>query len=85
MLDKVKLALRIRTVAFDKEINRLITSALLDLEIAGIITDEENELIETAVITYCRYHFGDPENPEKLKQSYDEQKAQLQMATGYGL
>lgn len=85
MLEKVKLALRVKTNAFDIEIKHLIISALLDLEIAGIVVNEQDELIATAIITYCRYHFGEPENPTKLKQSYDEQKAQLQMATGYGL
>ena len=36
-----------------------------------------------AVITYARAHFGSPEDYDRLKASYDEQKAQLQMATGY--
>ena len=36
-----------------------------------------------AVITYVRAHFGSPDDYDRLKDSYDEQKAQLQMATGY--
>ena len=40
-------------------------------------------LILRAVITYCRVHFGTPEDYDRLKASYDEQKAQMQMATGY--
>ena len=46
----------------------------------------DNDLVIRAIITYCKVHFGDAsgvEMLEKLKASYDEQKAQMQMATGY--
>ena len=85
MLEKVKLALRIKTTAFDSEIEDLISAALADLGIAGVLTGEkENDpLITRAVITYCKVNFGEPVDYEHLKASYDEQKAQLQMATNY--
>lgn len=84
MLQKVKVALRITTDAFDDEITSLIDSAHLDMGIAGV-TITENELINRAVITYCKLHFGDLDTAEydRLKASYDEQKAQMSMATGY--
>lgn len=90
MLARVKLALRITTTAFDDEITGLITAALGDLGIVGITPSYLNsgttdELIITAVITYVKLHFGDPSDPDRLKRSYDEQKAQLITATGYGL
>ena len=84
MLEKVKLALRITTAAFDSEIEDLISAALADLGIAGVTTAEETDpLIIRAVITYCKVNFGQPEEYDRLKAAYDEQKAQLQMATGY--
>lgn len=84
MLDAVKLALRIVTTDFDSEINNLIAAALKDLGIAGVYTREETDpLIITAVITYVKMHFGEPDEYDRLKRSYDEQKAQLGMATGY--
>ena len=87
ILNKVKLALRIVTDAFDSEIEDLIKACLLDLKIAGVneytIENVTDALIIRAVCTYCKYHFGDAEDKERLKASYDEQKAQLQMATGY--
>lgn len=84
MLDKVKLALRITTTAFDSELNDLIAAALADLGLAGVTTlTETDPLIIRAVTTYCRVHFGHPDDYERLKSSYDEQKAQLMMATGY--
>ena len=45
----------------------------------------DDELLIRAIITYVRCHFGSPADFDKLKAAYDEQKAQLQMATGYGL
>lgn len=84
MLDAVKLALRIKSAAFDSEITDLIAGALADLGIAGVVNpDTTDPLIRRAVITYCRCHFGQPEDYDRLKASYDEQKAQLSMATGY--
>lgn len=84
MLEKVKLALRITTTAFDGEIEDLISAALADLGIAGVITEEQDDpLITRAVITFCKANFGEPDEYDRLKAAYDEQKAQLQMATGY--
>ncbi len=84
MLEKVKLALRITTDAFDSEIQDLIDAALADLGIAGVTTITGTDpLIIRAVTTFCRANFGQPDDYDKLKYSYDEQKAQLQVATGY--
>lgn len=86
MINRVKLALRITTDAFNDELEGLIKSALLDLGIAGVSEQPESttdELIITAVITYCRLHFGECDNYDRLKASYDEQKAQLSMAREY--
>lgn len=90
MLERVKLALRITTNAFDSEINGLIQAALMDLGIVGIdgavlSPGTTDELVITAVITYVKLRFGEPADPDRLKASYDEQKAQLITATGYGL
>lgn len=87
ILSKVKVALRIVTDDFDAEITDLINACLLDLGIAGVTeNDTTNALIIRAIITYCRANFGDAngvEEYDRLKASYDEQKAQMQMATGY--
>lgn len=83
-LESVKLALRISTAAFDAELNTLIQAALMDMGVAGVTeSDETNALILRAVITYCKMNFGEPDEYDRLKRSYDEQKAQLVTATGY--
>ena len=84
MLDRVKIALRITSNTFNDELNGLITSAQLDLGIAGVVLPTElDELCKTAIITYCKMNFGNPDDYDRLKKAYDEQKAQLSMATGY--
>lgn len=84
MLEKVKLALRITTDAFDTELNGLIAAAMIDLGIAGVTLPEPlDDICNLAVITYCKCNFGQPDDYDRLKKSYDEQKAQLSMATGY--
>lgn len=84
MLDKAKKALRLTTDAYDEEITDLIEAAKADLGIAGVALPLElDALCQRAVLTYVRMHFGSPEDYDRLKTSYDEQKAQLQVATGY--
>lgn len=84
MLSEVKTALRIKTNKYDSELTGLITAAQLDMGIAGVVLpDELDELVKQAVITYCKMRFGLPEDDDRLKKSYDEQKAQLSTATGY--
>ena len=83
-LDKVKMALRISTTALDGELSDLIAAAQQDLGIAGVsVPSTLDEICTTAIITYCKMHFGLPEDVDWLKKSYDEQKAQLVTATGY--
>ena len=92
MLDRVKLALLISGNDFDSELTDIINAAAKDLGIAGvdalvISTDTNDALIIRAIITYCGYQFeimnGSLDRSAAYKKSYDEQKAQLGMATGY--
>ena len=85
ILGLVKMALRVTTDAYDTELNNLIDSAELDLGIAGVVYGSADAVINQAIITYCKMHFGSPSDTEykNLKASYDEQKAQLGTATGY--
>ena len=86
MLEKVKMALRITTNAYDTELSGYIDSAKLDLGIAGVTLPATlDSICETAIITYVKTRFGelDSNQYDRLKASYDEQKAQLSMATGY--
>ena len=83
-IDNVKVALRITTTAYDSELTYLIAAAKLDLGIAGVVVPETlDAIVERAIITYCKLHFGIPDDAERLQRSYDEQKAQLVTATGY--
>lgn len=86
MLELAKKALRITTgtEAYDYELQTLIDAAQTDLGIAGVtVPPELDAIVQTAIITYCKIHFGVNDNYDRLKASYDEQKAQLVTATGY--
>lgn len=81
---KAKLAARIKTDAFNEQIADLLDAALLDLGVAGVeVPETANVLVSQAAITYFLMHFGQPDNYDRLKASYDEQKAQLATCTGY--
>ena len=84
LLQQAKLALRKTGVdAFDDQINLLIEAAKLDLGVAGVVADSLDPLVQQAIITYVQMRFGQPDDYDRLKRSYDEQKAQMGTATGY--
>lgn len=99
MLAKVKMAKRISTTVFDPELLDLIAAAIADLKLIGIefdVTEVKNQgvvtdytitdpLISRAITTYCVMNFGSPDDYDRLKASYDEQKGQLRETSGYGL
>lgn len=84
LLSKAKLAARITTTAFDSEITDLLDAALLDMGVAGVeVPESADALVTQAAITYVIMNFGQPDDYDRLKRSYDEQKAQLATCTGY--
>lgn len=84
LINQAKKARRITTNAFDDEVTRLLGAALMDLGVAGVeIPEELDAIVSQAAITYFMCNFGEPENYDRLKRSYDEQKAQLSMHTGH--
>lgn len=71
---------------YDDEITLNIDAAINDLGIAGIEHVAVNDsLILRAITTYCAMHrvTVEPDTYDRLKRSYDEQKAQLQMSSRY--
>ncbi|MBR3321912.1 MAG: DNA-packaging protein [Exiguobacterium sp.] len=82
-IDDVKMALRVSSTALDPEITRLISAAQSDLGIAGVLFDDLDEPVAQAVITYCKMNFGIPDDYDRLKASYDEQKSQLVTDTAH--
>lgn len=93
MLNKVKLALLITSNDFDTELTELISAAVIDLNIAGVdnetvvTTEPTDALVSRAIIAFCAYNFelmhGEEIRSEKYKKMYDEQKAQMSMASNY--
>ncbi len=54
------------------------TDPIVDYEVS-------DPLVSRAVVTYCVMNFGSPDDYDRLKASYDEQKGQLRESSGYGL
>lgn len=92
LIDECKKVLGITSNTFNDEISNLIDSGVKDLNRAGVdsaivTSTTEDALVKRALKTYVGYQFnltiGDTSRAEFLKKSYDEQKAQMSMATGY--
>lgn len=99
MLAKVKLAKRIQTTVFDSELLDLIAAAIADIKHAGVKFEADevrtngavsdytvnDPLVSRAIVTYCVMNFGSPDDYDRLKASYDEQKGQLRESSAYGM
>lgn len=92
MLEKVKIALRLKSPAFDDEIMGLIAACKADLRLAGIDTKEKparvkkwagDPLIERAIILYCKGNFGYIDGGEKYVEAYNLLKCSLSLAGDY--
>lgn len=87
LLIKAKITLRITTDVFDYEISDIIQAAYYDLQTRGVVIEVADgtisPLILRAILTYVRLHFGEPENPERLKIAYEEQRGQLMATDGF--
>lgn len=89
MLELVKLALRITTTAYDKELQLLISSCLSELEGLGVIVqigddgDPVSDQIRAAVVAYCKWLFGNHEDKASWEKIYHTKLAQLKTMTGY--
>lgn len=87
MLEKIKQALRIKSKAFDGEIQDLIESAKMDLRISGVTRiNEDDPLISQAVKVYCKANYGlDNKDSEKYQKSYDMLKQHLSLCGEYNV
>ena len=94
MLDKVKNALRVKTAAFDDEIQDLIDACKADLRLVGVNVPEDtpaegkeaaagDSLITRAIVHYAKANFGYSEDSEKYRAAYDYLKCSLSLAGDY--
>ncbi len=87
MLEKVKLALRIKSNILDSEIDDLIEACKIDLSISGVKRIEESDpIINRAIILYCKANFGlENKDSEKYQSSYDLLKQSLSLCGDYNV
>ena len=86
MLEKIKLALRIKHTALDEDIQADIDACMADLKVCGVVyAPEDDPLIFNAVKLWCRSIYTDDtaKGAEYLRR-YEAMKACLMMAEGYG-
>jgi len=89
MLEIVKKALRIATDDFDDEIQLLIDACLENLQGLGVIVTTETNgsitsaQIRLAIVSWCKWQFGENDDQDKWRKIYDRTLAELKMMTGY--
>lgn len=87
MLEKVKLALRIKSNKLDEEIADLIEACKIDLSLSGVKRIEDTDpLIQQAIKLYCKANFGlDNKDSEKYQKSYEMLKISLSLCGDYNV
>lgn len=86
LLEKVKIALRIKHTALDDDILDNVQSCLQDLRVHGIVhKDHTDVLIQNAIKLYCKAEYNDdPEKSDIYRARYVEMRNCLKAAEGYG-
>lgn len=83
MLSEVKKALRVTAAAYDSEIRGLMLAAEADIFRVGIVRTSENAaLVDMAITTFCKAHFGYSDDTERYTDSYNRMLYSL--AVSYG-
>jgi hypothetical protein len=84
LIDDAKIALRLKTSAYDTEIAPMIDACKHDLKLAGVnVVEEADPLIQRAVILYVKANFGSNPDSEKYQKSYEMLKCSLAVAGDY--
>ena len=84
--EHIKSALRITTndVGINSEVDVLISSALIDLQMSGIKIDVLDDIIVLAVTLYCKAKFGfDNPESERLYESFRTLETHLALSKEY--
>ena len=86
MLEIVKNSLKISTNIFDSDLRRMIEACKLDLSMSGIKKiDEQNALIQQAIILYCKVNFErKPDaDTDRLEKAYRNLKIAISLCGDY--
>jgi hypothetical protein len=84
MLEKVKLALRIKNSAYDADIQDLIDACKVDLSMGGVeIIEETDPITAQAIKLYCKGNYGYGENPQKFIEAYEKLKQSMALCGDY--
>lgn len=89
MLTIVKLALRIAGTDYDTELSLLISACIEELEGLNVtVATDTNGVptssqVQTAIIAYCKWQFGDNNSKEQFEAIYHTKLAQLKTMSDY--
>jgi hypothetical protein len=95
VLNEVKAAVRVKSDAFNDEIQGLISACKIDLRLAGVDISEnqpsaggsspaaDDPLITQAVVFYAKANFGYNDDSEKYQKAYEHLKCALSLAGDY--
>lgn len=81
-----RLAVRVKSTAFDEELNNLVEACLKDLKLAGAETvSADDNLTRQAVTLYLRAHFGSGfDDPDRYERDYQALKITMANSSDYG-
>jgi len=85
LIDDVKVALRVKSTAFDSaEIQPIIDACKIDLKLSGLnVIEETDPLLQRAVVLYAKGMFGYDANSERFMQAYTMLKNSMALSGDY--
>lgn len=86
MLDRVKKSLRVSSTTFDEEIQSLIQAAKLELHRCGVYFEQPDDLVEQAIIQFCKSRFGfDNKEAERFEEIFYKMASSLSLSGDYNV
>jgi len=85
LIDDVKVALRVKSTAFDSaEIQPIIDACKIDLKLSGLnVIEEDDPLLQRAVVLYSKAMFGYDANADRYMQAYTMLKNSMALSGDY--
>ena len=83
MLENIRNGLRLKHKGLDTEISMYIHACKKDLSLAGVEYVENDELIGTAVLYYCRWQYDFEGKGDKYRDYYNKLKDGLSLSSKY--
>lgn len=83
LIEKIKKRIRIMSDTSDEEIDDLIESCRIELEMSGVYGDETDPTYCQAIVLYCKANYGYDEDAERFGMAFASLRDAMSLSGDY--